>query len=162
MAWAELDLQTRQDLPMSAEREALLNEVRNSVRPVITREVDRGDKGIEPVQFKEVRSPGLFEAQFARKQNDVVFHFWPWGFALAEKRGEPRPAFQPGMRVQIREAFVDIYGDSEFLSVTEDDWDREMGSITAIVRGQGAKQFWYDLAVKVVTQLHKSLGGKNG
>jgi hypothetical protein len=160
MSWAELDHKTRDSLPMTGEREALLNEVRKEVRPLIVHEVDQGDKGIEPVEFKEVKSPGLFEAQFGKKYNDVVMHFWPWGFHLAEKRGEPRPAFRAGMRAALELAIFDVYGRSDFVKLSEDEWDREMGAITVLLLGQGAKQFWYELAVKAMKTLHRALGGK--
>lgn len=158
MSWTELNQATREQLPMTREREVLLNEVKHASRPALVKEVDQGKKEFEPIRFFEVRSP-YFEAEFGQRYNDIVFHFWPHGFKKAEEAGAPRPAFLKGMQNAIRTSLIDTFGDSSLVKVSQDQGDRELGAIYAKVERYGARQFWFELSKKAVTNLHKSLGG---
>lgn len=155
MAWVEQELRDRKKLPVTPERERLLNEVKKGSLPTIVQEAASGDKRIEPIHFQPVRSPGHFEAEFAKRDGDVIFHFWPWGLHAAERDGRPRPPFTKDFRIQMLGALCEFY-DSKLVAVEE---DRDMGAFFAKVRGAGTKQFWFDLAVKMMTNLHNRLGG---
>lgn len=156
MAWVEQELKDRKRLAVSPERAALLNETKKEVHPIIVQEAARGDKPFEPLKFQPVKSPGLFEAEFAKKESDLIFHFWPWGLHDADRNGTPRPPFSVQFRNYMPLALYEIF-DKKFVEIIE---DRDMGSFYVKVKGFGGKQFWFDLCVKAVTGLHHRLGGE--
>lgn len=156
MSWVEQETQERKQLQVTPEREKQLDEVKNEVHPAIVREAAQGDKPFEPIRFQPVKSPGLFEAEFAKKESDLVFHFWPWGLHAADRGDQPRPPFTKDFRPQLTCALHDVF-DSNKVTIKE---DRDMAAIFVKVEGYGMKQFWFDLAHKVVTNLHLRLGGE--
>jgi len=157
MSWVEQEQQGRKKLTVTEERAALLDKVKAEALPPIRHEVANGDKPFEPIRFQPVRSPGLFEAEFAKKEDDVIFHFWPWGLHEAERSGKPRPPFSKNFRDVLQKAFKHSFGADAELSE-----DRDMGAWFVKVRGLGRKQFWHDLSVKAATLVHTELGGDKG
>lgn len=156
MNWVEQEHQSRTSIAVTDAREKILNEEKAKSFPVIAKETATGDKPVDPIQFQPVRSPGLFEAEFAKRGNDVIFHFWPWGLHEADRLGKPRPGFQPGFKRELQAVFTDQTG-SQGLDIED---DRDMGAYFVKVKGLGAKLFWRDLSIKIVTALHKGLGGE--
>jgi hypothetical protein len=156
MSWVEQELQSRKQLALSPERISVLDQAKGEGFPVITKETSFGNKQVEPIQFREIRSPGHFEAEFAKRSGDIIFHFWPWGLHAADSAGVPRPAFPKGFKDELQKAMTDVFG-GEGLDVED---DRDMGAYFVKVAGFGGKQFWSDLAIRAATALHKSLGGE--
>ena len=72
MSWTEHELATRKQLQVDPARARLLDEVKSGYLPVISKEADEGRKSFEPLQRTPVRSPGLFEAEFAKKGLDIL------------------------------------------------------------------------------------------
>lgn len=154
MSWIEQEHQSRKKLTVTDEKQALLDKVKAETLPTIRQEASKGDKSVAPIRFQEVKSPGLFEAEFGLKEDDLIFHFWPWGLHIAERNGQPRPAFMPGFREALLAAVTATY--SAGVDLQE---DRDMGAFSVRVLGAGKKQFWYDLALRTVKDVHKRLGG---
>jgi len=154
MSWVEQSHKERKKLTVTTEREALLDEVKAGSLPIIRQEANAGDRPIKPVHFQEVRSPGIFEGEFGVKDGDLIFHFWPWGLHQADRDGKPRPPFPTGFGPVLRAVLTHHFG------LTEISEQRDLGSWYAKAAGVGRKQFWFDLAVKAVTDLHHQLGGK--
>lgn len=143
-------------MTVTTDRAALLDKVKTEVHPKIVREAKSGDKGIDPLRFQPVRSPGLFEAEFAQRGEDVIFHFWPWGLHQADKESRPRPAFPPGFKSTLSSVLTKAFA-PDAIKVED---DRDMGAIFVRVVGLGSRQFWRDLTIKAVTDLHHALGGE--
>ena len=156
MNWVEQELKNRKPIDVSRERERVLDATKREVHPIIVQEASQGDKPFEPIKFQPVKSPGLFEAEFAKRDADIIFHFWPWGLHEADRTGSPRPPFTAPFRSELKAAMEKVF-DKRFVTIDE---DRDMGAIFVKVSGVGAKQFWHDLGVKVVTALHHALGGE--
>lgn len=157
MSWIEQEHQTKKKLVITDEKQALLDKVKTETLPTIRQEAAKGDKAVTPIRFQEVKSPGLFEAEFGLKDDTLIFHFWPYGLHAAERAGQPRPAFVPGFREQLLAASTTSYNAG--IDFAE---DRDMGAFSVRVFGAGKKQFWYDLALRMVKDLHKRLGGTEG
>lgn len=156
MSWVEQELKNRKKLVVSPERAETLNGAKKEVHPIIVKEASQGDKPVEPLRFQPVKSPGLFEAEFAKRGADLIFHFWPWGLHEADRTGQPRPPFSATFRSVMPAVLYKHFG-TRFVHITE---DRDMGSFFVKVDGYGAKQFFHDLAVKAVTEIHHKLGGE--
>ena len=155
MAWVEQELKERKKLEVTPAREKLLNEVKRATLPTIVQEAASGDKSFEAINFQPVKSVGRFEAEFAKRDGDIIFHFWPWGLHAADREGTPRPPFTAAFRAALPKALYDEF-DVKLVTIIE---DRDMGSIYVKAESYGKKQFWFDLARKVVTTLHRHLGG---
>lgn len=156
MAWNEQEMRGRKPLTVTPERAAVLDMARSEALPVVKKEVGTGDKSVEPIKFQSVLSPGIFEAEFGTRGDDIIFHFWPWGFHEAERLGKPRVAFTPGFGAALSQALVDVL-DGLHVHVEE---VRDMGSWYASATGYAKKQFWRELAIKAITRLHHDLGGE--
>jgi hypothetical protein len=154
--WVEQELKNRKPLDVSPARAKTLDDTKRESHPIIVQEAARGDKPFDPIRFQPVKSPGLFEAEFAKRGNDLIFHFWPHGLHEADRLGQPRPPFLTTFRHELQVAF----GANFFAKNVEISDDRDMGAIFVKVSTFGAKQFWHQLSVKVVTDLHKQLGGE--
>lgn len=155
MAWVEQELKNRTKVEVTPAREKLLDEVKKSNLPKIAKEAAGGDKALEPIRFQPVKSVGHFEAEFAKRDGDIIFHFWPWGLHAADRAGNPRPPFSPNFRAALTAAFKEEF-DLKHVTITE---DRDMGAIFVKAESYGARQFWFELAKKTVTALHHKLGG---
>lgn len=155
MSWTEQEQQTRRPLVVTAEKAELLDRVKRESHPIITHEAALGDKGVAAIEFQPVKSPGIFEAEFAKKGDDVIFHFWPWGLHAAERSGKPRPPFQKDFYDALIMSVAFVY--ERNVEVSE---DRDMGAWFVKASGAGQKQFWRDLAIKMVSDLHRRLGGE--
>ena len=156
MSWIEQEHESRKKLNVTPDRVAVLDALKEATLPIIKKEALSGDRAIEPLHFQPVHSPGIFEAEFAKKGNDLVFHFWPWGFIQAERSGKIRPAFPIEFLATLRHTMITHFGTSN----VELNDDRDVGAYSVIVRSFGARQFWHELSVKAVTDLHKAMGGE--
>jgi hypothetical protein len=154
MSWVE-QAESGVASPPPPERELLLNQVKGESFPLVRKEASSGDKSVSPITFQDIRSVGHFEAEFAKRDGDIIFHFWPYGLHAADSAGKIRPSFVKGFKGELQKAMTDVFG-GESLTIED---DRDMGAYFVKVANFGGKQFWFDLAVKAATLLHKSLGG---
>lgn len=154
MSWVEQEPKNRVKIAVTSERTALLDKVKAEALPKVQHEASTGDKFVKPVQFQPVHSPGIFEAEFALRDGDVIFHFWPWGLHEAERNGQPRPAFKDGFSAALRNVLATHF---PLFELTE---DRDMGAWFVKIPALGKKQFWHKLSVSMVTDLHFQLGGE--
>lgn len=155
MAWVEQELKSRKKLDVDEKRAAVLDATKAETLPGLAPEIGH-NKGIVPLKFQPVLSPQLFEAEFAVRDSDLVFHLWPWGYRSARRAGEPLPAFVRGFKSELAAAMIDVFGGA---AVTVEEV-REEGSFFVLVRGAGKNQFFNELAIRALTTLHKDLGGK--
>ncbi len=154
MPWIEQEHVSKKKLTVTTERASVLDKVKAETHPTIAAEAGRGAKPLEPIKFQPVRSPGIFEGEFAKRDHDIIFHFWPWGLHQADKEGVPRPAFKKGFKETMKLVLEKHYHRIEI----ED--DRDMGALFVSAPSAGGQQFWHQLAVRAVTDLHYALGGE--
>jgi len=124
--------------------------------PIITKEADKGAMPFEPVRFTPVRSPGCYEAQFAKRDSDVVLHFWPPGYNQAKRDEKPLPPFKTGFELKLKSIMVAEFGIDKVGFHNDRD---TMGAWYVQVKGLGEKQFYRDLVKVACEKLHYSLGG---
>src|SRR5687767_9711082 len=120
---------------------------------VIEEEARAGDKLIEPVNFQPVRSPGNYEAEFAAKGDDIIFHFWPDGYHDAQNKGKHPPRFKKDFGHHLFVAMSATFGPRR-LEIENDD---DMGAIFVKATGYGTNQFFRTMAISVCEDLHKKL-----
>ena len=90
--WKEINTANGKEITIDAAKEKLFNEVRKDL-PLIQKEASAGVKSFEPLKFQPVVSSGRFEAEFAAKGGDIIFHIWPHGYHEAERQGKYLPKF---------------------------------------------------------------------
>lgn len=143
----------RANVDVTPEMEQLFREVKKKEVPLMQREAESGTKPFEPLKFQPVRSP-KYEAEFALKGDDVIFHFWPPGYHQAEAAGQRTPNFQKGFEGLLRGCLKDTFG-TRFDLENDDD----LGAFSAKAKGFGLNQFHRELAIKLCEKLHYALGG---
>ena len=124
--------------------------------PLITKEAEKGEVPFEPIHFTPVRSPGCYEAQFAKRDDDVVMHFWPPGYAQAKRDEKPLPPFKHGFEIKLKAIMFSEFGKERVVFHNDRD---TMGAWYVQVQGLGEKQFYRDLVKTACEKLHYSLGG---
>lgn len=141
----------------SGEAERLESEAYEAARaeglPPIEKE--KGGRGFQPVDFQPVRSPGHYEGEFAVKDDDLLFHFWPYGYHLTEKLGNPLPPFKSGFSEKLFAVLEDVFGRGR----CDLSHDPDMGAWFARAKGYGVNQFHRELAIRACEKLHFALGG---
>lgn len=157
MAWREREVETGKEEVVGLDRTRELNEARDQALPAMLKEAEIGKKPFIPVRFQPVRSPGLYEAEFAKRDNDVIFHFWPYGYHEADRKNLAAPKFPKDFQAKLSESMNSAFGPHR-VSVKN---DLDMGAFFVCATGWGIQQFWFDLAVKACQNLHKSLGGSD-
>lgn len=153
MPWTEKDPKSSNGTHSpSDERAQLLSKTKEEFLPIAVKEASAGDKGIDQVDFQPVKSPGTYEAEFAVKGDDVIFHFWPWGYHDAERRGETTPRFKRGFQDSLMKAMSQAF-DPKRVEISE---DKDMGAIFVKASGFGSNQFFRKLSIEACELLHKS------
>lgn len=153
MSWTEKDPKSSNGIHAAdTARAQLLSKTKEEFFPIAVKEASGGDKGIAPVEFQPVKSPGTYEAEFAVKGDDVIFHFWPWGYHDAERRGETLPRFKRGFQNFLITAMSEAFDPKRL--VVED--DKDMGAIFVKATGFGSNQFYRKLCIEACEKLHKS------
>jgi hypothetical protein len=155
MAWRERDIETGKEEVAGLDRTRELNKTREESLPAMLKEAEVGKKPFIPIHFQPVRSPGLYEAEFAKKGEDVIFHFWPYGYHEADRNNHAAPKFPAGFQMKLTECVGSVFG-SHRVTVNH---DIDMGAFFVCASGWASQQFWFDLAVKACQNLHTSLGG---
>jgi hypothetical protein len=156
MNWVEQEMDSRNPMAVTPERERTLDWEKSNSLPLIAKEADSGEKQIVPIVFQPVQSPGNFEAEFGVKDGDLIFHFWPWHYHLDEKAGRMKRAFKKGFREALGTSMHASF-EAPTITIAE---DRDMGAWFVMVKGGGRHQFHRQRAITAVTALHKALGGE--
>jgi hypothetical protein len=120
---------------------------------VIEQEVNTGDKLVDPIIFQPVKSPGNYEAEFAIKGDDLIFHFWPSGYHDAQDKGFTTPHFKRDFSYHL----VKVMSDSFSANRIEVENDEDMGAIFVKASGYASNQFYKDMAIMACEKLHKAL-----
>jgi len=145
MSWSEKFADGSSKESPSQEYDAL----KDSLLPVTVRESKSGNKFIAPIDFQPVKSPKNYEAEFAVKGEDLIFHFWPWGYHDAEADGLALPRFKPNFEKFLTQAIAAQFGNKTFISRDED-----VGAFFIKAPGFGLNQFHRELAIKACEELH--------
>ena len=142
---------------VTTEREAELEKAKAENLPLIQKEAE-GLRPFDPVEFQPVRSPGIYEAEFGMKEEDIIFHFWPAGYHEAQRERKPEPRFMAGFSVALTVTMGELFEDSRL----EIQSDKDMGAIFVKARGWGKNQFARELAIKACEGVHSRMGGQPG
>lgn len=138
----------------TAEKPAEYDAAKKELLPAAERESGK-DKALQPIEFQPVKSPNNYEAEFARKDGDVLFHFWPWGYHEAQDSQKFLPRFRPHFETFLRASLAETYGQNRY-EVTE---DPDMGAYFIRIPSGGLNQFYREMAIKLCEMLHKMYGG---
>jgi hypothetical protein len=157
MNWSERETDSFKQLPVTPERIKELEKSRAEGQPVIEKEADRGQLPFNGIKFQPVKSPGLYEAEFAKKDKDLIFHFWPYGHHSAQRRGIASPRFPQAFAGSLATAMEKEFGKSVRI-----EFDRDLTSYFVRVEGWGERQFFRELAISACEKLHGLLGGSPG
>jgi hypothetical protein len=155
MSWVERQSDTGMDITVTPEKARKFEEAKAAGLPVVEREAAKGQMPFDPVRFTPVRSPGIYEAEFAKKDGDLIFHFWPYGYHEADRQNRRTPKFGPTFEAQLRQVMCSHFSTRSI----EFHHDQDMGAWYVKIQHWGEKQFFHDLAVKACEKLHYALGG---
>ena len=155
--WRERDLETGVEGEASLPRAKELTEAREAALPAIQREAERGKKPFTALAFQPVKSPGLYEGEFGKKEMDVIFHFWPYGYHEADRKSLAAPRFPTNFEKHLTDTMGASFGPHRILVRN----DLDMGAFYVRAYGWSEQQFWFDLSVKACQALHKALGGSD-
>ena len=156
MSWTEQEHKTRTSVPVSKDRASELDKEKASSLPTIQKESEEA-KPFDPMKFQPVKSPDIYEAEFANKNSDVIFHFWPWNYHLAEREGKTTPKFKSGFEAALRKSMAVVFQEHRLEFQRDDD----VGAWFVRAKGWGENQFSRELSIKACEALHKALGGKD-
>ena len=155
MSWTQKDQDgSRSDVPPELEKE--YEKAKADSLPRVQKEAGEGVRPFKQVDVQPVRSPKLYEAEFGVKGEDVIFHFWPWNYHVAEKQGHRTPDFPRGFETFL----VKALGDAFEAKRIEMEKDEDVGAIFVRCRGYGNNQFHRELCIRACEKLHKLLGGE--
>lgn len=154
MGWIAKD-KDHKDLNLTQEQMKELESAKSSSLPVIQKEVD-AQKPFQPMEYQPVRSPGIYDAEFGVKNDNVIFHFWPAGYGEADRSGARLPSFSKSFEPTLQKVLEDVFGSNRFEIHRDDD----VGAVFAKVIGYGQNQFHRELAIKACEKLHYALGGE--
>lgn len=153
--WVERNNETQVTAKVTEDRERDLNKARDESIPMVTR--DQSRKDLTPLEFQPVKSPGIYEGEFAVKDEDLIFHFWPYGYHKAERDGHARPRFRPGFDKWLADVMGSVFSPNRI----EIKHDEDVGAWFVRASGYGTNQFHRKLCIKACELLHTALGGKS-
>lgn len=143
------------DGKVSSKQSSDLDLVKESLAPFAEKEANAGVKGFDPIDFQEVLSPENYEAEFASKENDIIFHIWPWKLHEADKNGKVRPRFKKDFVQHLNFAFGRV-----FFNRWSFEFDEDMGSYFVKATGFGTSQFARELALNAMEALYEEMSKK--
>ena len=158
MSWMAQDVTTRLPSAVDQAKTDDYEKAKADGLPVIEKEAEGGVKPIEPLRFQPVRSPKIYEAEFAVKGKDLIFHFWPDGYHDAERDGRAKPALKPHFIHNLLETMADVFGSGR-IKLEE---DRDVGAIFVQVFGWGENDSYRQIAIEACEKFHKAMGGSEG
>lgn len=130
-----------------------LDKVKKELAPIAEKEVNSGDKLLKPIDFQPVISPGHYEGEFAKKDADIIFHFWPHGYHEAENAGRYPPRFEKNFEAVLKASMEKTFGPGRF----EMHNDSDMGAIFVKVFSFGLSEFYRELCIEVCELIHNGL-----
>ncbi len=155
MNWVEQKSQTRENVEVTEAKAKLLNEAKKEL-PVVQKEADGGVRPFQAIAFTPIQGVGKFEAEFGVKGDDVIFHFWPWGYHTKEREGSRLPSFEKVLDSVIKEEFPKAFGSAVTI---ETEFDGDVGAWFVKAKNAALNQFHSKLSVKAVSNLYVALGG---
>ena len=158
MSWLEKEVETNKVGRPDEARTKVLDAERDTGLPVMTKEADSGVKPFEQVQLQPVKSPGIYEAEFGVKNQDVIFHFWPSGYHAADRRGVAAPQFKKGFEVALKKVMGEVFDPKRVVI----EHDQDVGALFVRAKQWGEAQFHRDLCIKACEKLHAEMGGEPG
>jgi hypothetical protein len=133
--------------------------VRDMSLPIFQKEADQhAAHALQPVDFQPVRSPGIYEAEFGVKYDDLIFHFWPWHYHQETNAGRTAPRFKKGFEEAVAAVMSKEFGANRF----EIKLDEDVGAIFVKCFGFGVTQFHREMAIKACENIHLAMGGVQG
>jgi hypothetical protein len=157
MSWTEKDMQTQEVSTATVERAKVLQDaVSGKHAQVLKGEVSNGTRPYKPISLQPVRAPGIYEGEFGVKEEDLIFHFWPWNYHQMDSEGRPTPRFHQQFIPTLNKVMGDVFGANR-IEVSE---DRDLGAVFAKARNWASNQFHRELCVKVCQELYTRMGGE--
>lgn len=153
--WLEKDQQTKQIQGADSKRTAELNTEKATSLPVIFKETQAGAPPFDPMKFQPVIGTDIFEAEFAVKGPDLIFHFWPYNYHSTDAAGSSTPSFKKGFKEQLLRSFESIFGKNRI--VIKDDSD--MGALFVKAVGWADNQFYKEQAIRAFKHFYTDMGG---
>lgn len=159
MQWLEKNQETEEISPADMAREKVLNLEKETSLPAIRKEAEAGTLALpEPIKFQPVKSPGIYEAEFGVKGKDVIFHFWPFGYHIADASGKVPPRFPKDFLPKLTKIMNETFN----VARVEIKDDRDMGALFVKALAWADSQFYRELCVKACQALHDAMGGEPG
>jgi hypothetical protein len=155
MDWQKRVTGEKQDVLVDSESAAAYEQAKAEKLPVIEREAT-GVRPFEQLKFQPVTAHGFFDAEFAEKGEDIVFHFWPYGFHKAQRSGSKSPAFPKDFQEKLRKAMRKSFADNRVVV----DEDKDMGSFFVKAVGYTKALSPFKLATDVCKELYVLMGGE--
>jgi hypothetical protein len=156
MPWIVRDTNSNRDSAVDGSVDAKSFEnTKSELLPIAHKESLTGAKTIQPIDFQPVKSPGNYEAEFAVKGEDVIFHFWPWGYHEAERRGVALPRFKKNFAEKLNSSMAKTFGQHR-IQISE---DPDMGAFFVKAVGFGINQFHRELCIEACENLHNEFEG---
>lgn len=153
--WQERDVESKQDHMVSSAKAAELDSAKAETMPELLKETS-GMRPFEQIKFQPVRAHGLFDAEFAVKGDDIIFHFWPYGFHQAQHSGTREPNFPTGFLEKLKESLKTSFAATR----TEVTLDKDMGAYFVKAIGYATAISSFTLATEACKHLYKLLGGQ--
>lgn len=158
MPWVEKNQTTKQVQNADAQRADILSGERSASLPTIVKESEAGAPAFNPIKFQPVIGTGVFEAEFGTKDDDVIFHFWPHGYHVADAANRPTPGFLPSFPATLKSVMEEVFGKNR-VDIRD---DRDMGAFFVRANGWVKNQFYRQQAIKACEMLFKAMGGVEG
>jgi hypothetical protein len=155
--WQEQETNSRKPIPVTAEKAADLDKAKEEGLPTVIKQAAKGELPVQPVQLQPVRSPGIYEGEFGVKDDDLIFHFWPYGYHDADRKGLATPRFKKDFESTLKAVAA-----RELRNRAVVEHDQDVGAYFVRGTGWGTSQFHHDIAVKFCQALHTALGGTEG
>lgn len=146
--WSEVS----KDGTVSEKVSESLDTLKKELSPVVEKEASSGAKAFETINFTPVLSPNNYEAEFAIKEDDLIFHIWPWKYHETEERGVQTPRFRKDFEEKLNRSFGSV-----FFSKWEYEFNEEMGSYFIRAPGSGSNMFAKENAIECLENLHKEM-----
>jgi hypothetical protein len=153
--WTERETESRKEKEVSPQKAAELDAARDKDLPVIQKEA-AGAKLFDQIKFQPVRAYGYFDAEFAVKDGNIIFHFWPHGFHEAQQVGKRIPDFPVAFESKLNQAMSHAFTRNR-VEVRE---DRDMGAYFVKATGYGSSISPFEMAVGACQRLYRSLSGE--
>lgn len=154
--WHERDQKTGHQGIASEEKARELDAAKKEQLPSLATETS-GVRPFEQIRFQPVHAHGLFDAEFAVKGKDIIFHFWPYEFHKAQKEMWTRdPKFPKQFPDKLKEAMKKSFAPNR----TEQTYDEEMSAYFVKAVGYGEAMSPFVLATDVCRELYRLLGGE--